>query len=155
MFDIGATELLVIAIVAILVIGPKDMPIALRTAGRWIAKVRRVSTHFRSGLDAMVREAEIEEMDKKWRERNEEIMAKHPPGEEMGPLPDAAPNEAQSPEPDASLSAAEAKAAHAAQGADAADAAANGPVSATAQAPAKPSAKPPAQSPVTPSESGG
>jgi len=137
MFDIGATELLVIAIVAILVIGPKDMPIALRTAGRWIAKVRRVSSHFRSGLDAMVREAEIEEMDKKWRERNEEIMAKHPPGEEMGPLPDAAPKEDQSPEPDASLSAAEAKAAHAAGNEDAPDPA-TGPVSATAQAPSKP-----------------
>ena len=112
MFDIGATELLVIAVVAILVIGPKDLPLALRTAGRWIGKIRRVSSHFRTGLDAMVREAEIEEMDEKWRKRNEEIMAKHPAesvlGDEMTPLPEPAP-----PEESANLSAAEAKLAHA------------------------------------------
>ena len=40
MFDIGASELLMIAVVAIVVIGPKDMPAALRTAGRWIARGR-------------------------------------------------------------------------------------------------------------------
>ena len=85
MFDIGAAELLVIAIVAILVIGPKDMPLALRPAGRWIGQVRRVSSHFRSGIDAMVREAEIEEMEKKWKERNAQIMRDHPG--EMTPLP--------------------------------------------------------------------
>ena len=74
MFDIGALELLVIVIVAVLVIGPKDMPLAMRTAGRWIGKVRKVSSHFRTGIDAMVREAELEDMEKKWKERNEEIM---------------------------------------------------------------------------------
>jgi sec-independent protein translocase protein TatB len=74
MFDIGASELLVILIVAILVIGPKDMPLAMRTAGRWIGKIRRVSAHFRAGIDTMVREAELEEMEKKWKARNEEIM---------------------------------------------------------------------------------
>ena len=76
MFDIGASELLVIVIVAIIVIGPKDMPMAMRTAGRWIGKIRRVSSHFRSGIDAMVREAEMEEMEKKWKAQNEAIMAK-------------------------------------------------------------------------------
>lgn len=74
MFNIGAAEFLVIIIVAILVIGPKDMPAAMRTAGRWIGQVRRVSAHFRSGIDAMVREAELEEMEKKWKAQNEEIM---------------------------------------------------------------------------------
>lgn len=76
MFDIGASELLVIVIVAVLVIGPKDMPLALRTAGRWIGKIRRVSTHFRTGVDAMIREAELEELEKKWQAQNEAIMAK-------------------------------------------------------------------------------
>lgn len=85
MFDIGATELLVIAIVAIIVIGPKDMPLALRTAGRWIGKIRRVSAHFRTGIDAMVREAEMEDMEKKWRDQNARIMARHPE-QEMEPL---------------------------------------------------------------------
>ena len=80
MFDIGYDELLLIAIVAIIVIGPKDLPLALRSAGRWIAKVRKVSGHFRSGIDAMIREAEMEEMEKKWAEQNEKIMREHPNG---------------------------------------------------------------------------
>ncbi len=78
MFDVGPTELLLIVVVAILVIGPKDMPLALRTAGRWIGKMRRLSGHFRSGLDAMIREAEMAEMEQKWREQNEKIMRHHP-----------------------------------------------------------------------------
>lgn len=80
MFDVGASELLLIVIVAIVVIGPKDMPVALRTAGRWIGKIRRISGHFRSGLEAMIREAELEEMERKWREQNEAIMKAHPEG---------------------------------------------------------------------------
>ena len=64
MFDIGASELLLTVIVAIVVIGPKDLPLALRTAGKWIGKVRRVSGHFRSGIENMIREAEMEEMEK-------------------------------------------------------------------------------------------
>ncbi|OCC25226.1 twin arginine-targeting protein translocase TatB [Croceicoccus estronivorus] len=86
MFDIGASELLLIVIVAVVVIGPKDMPLALRTAGRWIGRIRRVSSHFRAGIETMIREAEMEEMEKKWREQNEQIMAAHP-GAEMQPLP--------------------------------------------------------------------
>ena len=92
MFDIGASELLVIVVVAILVIGPKDMPRAMRTAGRWIGKVRRVSGHFRSGIDAMIREAELEEMEKEWKAQNARIMAEtgaHGMSEEeKGILPD-------------------------------------------------------------------
>jgi len=78
MFGIDWQELLVIVIVAVLVIGPKDLPLAMRTAGRWIAKIRRISSHFRSGLDTMIREAEMEEMEKKWAEQNRKIMAEHP-----------------------------------------------------------------------------
>ena len=75
MFDIGASELLLTVIVAIVVIGPKDLPLALRTAGRWIGKIRRVSGHFRAGIETMIREAELEEMEQKWREQNARIMA--------------------------------------------------------------------------------
>lgn len=85
MFDIGATELLVIVIVAVIVIGPKDLPLALRTAGRWIGKIRRVSGHFRTGIETMIREAEMEEMEKKWREQNAQIMAEHPAVEAAAP----------------------------------------------------------------------
>jgi len=101
MFDIGASELLLIAIVAIVVIGPKDLPLALRTAGRWIAKVRRVSGHFRSGIETMIREAELEEMEKKWREQNEAIMKQHPAptSEEMAPAVNPASAQAALPPP--------------------------------------------------------
>lgn len=78
MLDIGASELLLIAVVAIVAIGPKDLPLALRTAGRWIGKMRRMSNHFRAGIDTMIREAEMEEMEKEWRARNAAIMAEHP-----------------------------------------------------------------------------
>ena len=84
MFDVGFDEMLLIAIVAIVVIGPKDLPMALRTVGRWMAKVRRVSGHFRSGIETMIREAELEDMEKKWREQNAAILAAHP-----DPGPDA------------------------------------------------------------------
>ena len=86
MFDIGASELLLTMIVAIVVIGPKDLPLALRTAGRWIGKVRRVSNHFRTGVETMIREAELEEMEQKWREQNSKIMAETPVTE-SGPAP--------------------------------------------------------------------
>lgn len=85
MFDIGALELLVVVVVAIIVIGPKDMPQALRIAGRWVGKIRRASAQFRSGFDAMVREAEMEDMEKKWKEQNAKIMAEHP-DTEMQPI---------------------------------------------------------------------
>jgi sec-independent protein translocase protein TatB len=96
MFGIDAQELLIIVIVAVLVIGPKDLPLAMRTAGRWISKIRRVSSHFRSGLDTMIREAEMEEMEKKWAEQNRKIMAEHPADappemEPTGALPSPAP----------------------------------------------------------------
>ena len=78
MFDVGFDEMLVIAVIAIVVIGPKDLPRALRTLGQWVAKVRRVSGHFRSGIETMIREAELAEMERKWREQNEAIMKAHP-----------------------------------------------------------------------------
>lgn len=115
MFDIGVGELLVILIVAVVVIGPKDLPLAMRTAGRWIGKMRRISAHFRSGIDAMVREAELEDMEKKWKAQNEEIMRRSaalteaeagapvmtgpPPVETPVETPPPAPPPAPSPEP--------------------------------------------------------
>ncbi len=78
MFDIGWDEMLFTAAVAIVVIGPKDLPRALRTAGQWVGKVRRVSGHFRSGIESMIRDAELQEMEAKWRAQNEAIMREHP-----------------------------------------------------------------------------
>jgi sec-independent protein translocase protein TatB len=84
MFDVGASELLLIVIVAIIVIGPKDLPLALRTAGQWMGKIRRISGHFRSGIESMIREAELAEMEEKWRKQNEAIMTAHPAVPENG-----------------------------------------------------------------------
>jgi sec-independent protein translocase protein TatB len=78
MFDIGASELLLTVIVAIVVIGPKDLPRALRTAGSWLGKIRRVSGHFRSGVEEMIRQAELQEMEEKWRAQNAAILDAHP-----------------------------------------------------------------------------
>ncbi|WP_164116184.1 Sec-independent protein translocase protein TatB [Sphingorhabdus sp. Alg239-R122] len=86
MFDIGAPEILLIAIVAIIVIGPKDLPVALRFAGKWVSKARGMMRELRSGFDSMVREAEMEEMEKKWAENNERIM-RESADQEMLPLP--------------------------------------------------------------------
>jgi sec-independent protein translocase protein TatB len=96
MFDIGWDEMLFTAIIAIVVIGPKELPRALRTAGQWIGKIRRVSGHFRSGIETMIREAELEEMEQKWREQNAAIMAEHPPAD-MGLVHEAPAVEAEPP----------------------------------------------------------
>ena len=89
MFDIGYTELLVIAIVALVVIGPKDLPRVMRVVGQWVGRARGMARHFRSGIDAMIRDSELEEMEKKWREENDRIMREHPalPGEWAAPEP--------------------------------------------------------------------
>jgi sec-independent protein translocase protein TatB len=75
MFDIGSSELLLIVIVAIVVIGPKDLPRALYKLGQVIGKARGMARHFRGGVDAMIREAELEELQKQWAKENERIMA--------------------------------------------------------------------------------
>ncbi len=99
MFDVDSSELIVVLLIALLVIGPKDMPRVLRTVGRWVAKARALSGQVRSGFDDIVRQAELEELEKKWADENAKIMAAHPvsvddppvaPGTEapqMEPLP--------------------------------------------------------------------
>lgn len=78
MFEIGGTELLLIAVVALIVIGPKELPNALRTVGRYTGKARAMTRHLRSGFDEMMRQAELEEMEKQWAEQNRKIMAEAP-----------------------------------------------------------------------------
>ncbi|MET1415556.1 Sec-independent protein translocase protein TatB [Roseibium sp. HPY-6] len=58
MFDIGWTELMVIACVAIIVVGPKDLPRMLRTLGQTLGKMRRMSREFQSTFNDALREAE-------------------------------------------------------------------------------------------------
>jgi sec-independent protein translocase protein TatB len=78
MFDIAPSELLLVGFVALVVIGPKDLPKAMRIVGYWVGKARGVARQFRSGFDSMVREAELEEMEKRWASENERIMREHP-----------------------------------------------------------------------------
>ncbi|WP_017668086.1 Sec-independent protein translocase protein TatB [Sandarakinorhabdus sp. AAP62] len=74
MFGIDSSELMLIALVALLVIGPKDLPKAMRWVGQWVGKARAMSRHLRTGFDSMMREAELEEMQKLWAQQNEAIM---------------------------------------------------------------------------------
>jgi sec-independent protein translocase protein TatB len=78
LLDVAPTELLLVAVVALVVIGPKDLPKAMRIVGQWVGKARGMARHFRSGFDTMMRESELEEMEKKWKEENARIMAANP-----------------------------------------------------------------------------
>jgi sec-independent protein translocase protein TatB len=79
MFGVDSTEFAVVAILALIFIGPKDLPKVMRTIGYWVGRVRGMARHFTSGIENMMREAELEEMEKKWREENERIMKLYPP----------------------------------------------------------------------------
>jgi len=64
MFDFSWSELALIGVVALVVIGPKDLPRVMRTVGMWVGKARAIAREFQSSLDQMMREAELEEMRK-------------------------------------------------------------------------------------------
>jgi sec-independent protein translocase protein TatB len=64
MFGIDSPELLVIAIVALVVIGPKELPGLLRTWGRWLAQMRGMASEFRGHVDEMIRQTELEDVKK-------------------------------------------------------------------------------------------
>jgi sec-independent protein translocase protein TatB len=78
MFGIDSGELLVIAVVALVVIGPKDLPRVMRVIGQWVGQARGMARHFRSGIDTMIRESELADLEKKWQADNERIMKQHP-----------------------------------------------------------------------------
>jgi sec-independent protein translocase protein TatB len=83
MFGVDSSELLIIVLVAVVIIGPKDLPRVLRTVGQWVGKARGMANQFRSGVDQMMRETEIAELEQKWREQNEAIMRAHPEAAEV------------------------------------------------------------------------
>jgi sec-independent protein translocase protein TatB len=100
MFDIAYSELLMVAVVALVVIGPKDLPRALRTLGAWVRRARSMAGHVRAGFDEMMRQAELEEMEREWRAQNARIMAAHPApplAEALPPVPPAASAEGAEP----------------------------------------------------------
>ncbi|MBF5094313.1 twin-arginine translocase subunit TatB [Azospirillum sp. INR13] len=64
MFDIAWSELMVIAVIALVVIGPKDLPKAIFTLGKWVRKARGVAREFQTHIDDMMRETELDELRK-------------------------------------------------------------------------------------------
>lgn len=68
MFDIGWPEFLVVLVVAILVIGPKDLPMALRTVGHWMRAIRKMGREFQDVVDDAMREADLEDLRKQARD---------------------------------------------------------------------------------------
>jgi sec-independent protein translocase protein TatB len=80
--DIGGTELLVIAAVALIVVGPKDLPVLLRKLGQMVARVRGMANEFRASFDEMARQSELDELRK-------EVQAMRE-GQYTAPMRDAA-----------------------------------------------------------------
>lgn len=64
MFDIAWSELALIAAVALIVIGPKDLPRVMRNIGQWTRRARAMAADFQRNLDDMMREAELDEIRK-------------------------------------------------------------------------------------------
>lgn len=62
MFDIGWTEILVVVVVAVVVIGPTELPRVLVSVGRWVTKGRALAREFQDGVQTVMREAELEEL---------------------------------------------------------------------------------------------
>lgn len=62
MFDIGWDEMALVAVVALIVIGPKDLPNVLRQVGRWTRKARELAGEFQRGVDDMMRESELADL---------------------------------------------------------------------------------------------
>ena len=81
-FDVGGTELLVIAAVALIVVGPKDLPVLLRKLGQFVGRIRGMANEFRASFDEMARQSELDELRK-------EVQAMRE-GQYTNPMRDAA-----------------------------------------------------------------
>ena len=78
MFGVDSSELFILAVLALIFIGPKELPSTMRTVGRLVGRVRAHGRHFTAGIENIMREAELEEMEKRWREENDRIMRQFP-----------------------------------------------------------------------------
>lgn len=73
MFDITSSKLLILAIVALIVVGPKDLPILLRTVGKYLGMIRRQAAEFRGQFDEAMREAELDQLRKEFEAAAREV----------------------------------------------------------------------------------
>lgn len=96
MFDIGALELIVIAVVALLVVGPERLPRLARTAGRWVGRARRALLSVKDEIDREIKAEELREILRRQNERKpldqiiEEQVARPPSGStQRGEAPSA------------------------------------------------------------------
>ena len=62
MFDLSWSHILIVLIVALVVVGPKDLPKIMRTAGRWMGTARAMADQFRKSFDEMARQSELDEL---------------------------------------------------------------------------------------------
>lgn len=60
--SLGLQELILLGVLALVVVGPKDLPLLLRKLGRWTAKLRGMAQEFRTGFDELARQAELDEL---------------------------------------------------------------------------------------------
>lgn len=113
---VGFSELVVLAVIALLVVGPRDLPLMLRKLGRQMAKMRALANEFRTGFDELARQAELDELKREVEalrrghladpvisdiERDLAKIEYAPPTEAGDPTPPPAPpEEPQPPQPD-------------------------------------------------------
>jgi sec-independent protein translocase protein TatB len=62
--SLGFQEIVLLCVIALIVVGPKDLPLLLRKLGRWTAKLRAMANEFRTGMDELARQAELDELKK-------------------------------------------------------------------------------------------
>ena len=93
MFDLGMTELLVIGVVALIVVGPKDLPVLFRNVGRWVGKARGMAREFSSAMNDAADEAGVNEIKKRLN------AATNPVGSAMDGVKEAAQDMAKSIDP--------------------------------------------------------
>jgi sec-independent protein translocase protein TatB len=86
MFDIGWSELLVIGVVAIIVVGPKELPRLMRTFGHYLGKVRHMAADFQRQFEEAVRDSEIDEVRKAMQDFHAEVSDVTPRGTVDKPL---------------------------------------------------------------------
>lgn len=75
MFDIGWSELLLIAVLAIVFVGPKDLPRVMRVAGQYVARMRAMAREFQQSFEDLARESELEELRKEVADLRSQTLA--------------------------------------------------------------------------------
>ena len=101
MFEISWSELLILAIVTLIFVGPKELPVFLRTIGRYAGMVKRQATEFRAQFDAALREAELESVTKEFESMQASVNAEVMGAKQV--LSDAAAPPVELPAPDVAV----------------------------------------------------